>query len=379
MKKVLSMAVAAALAVPAIAMADSTIYGKVRVSEDKTSVDAKATEVSTGISGSGTGDSWGTNDHSSRVGIKGSEDLGNGLSAIYQMEFGVKVGESFSSMSGRNAFVGLAGDFGTFLVGRHDTPLKISTGKLDLFADTAGDSNYYGLTSDLRVDGAIAYVSPSFNGLTLAGAVVSHPVGTEDFMDAISLAGMYSNGPIYASLAYESHQSSDDANLNAALGTATTPYWSIASVLGDSGNDSQIRVGLGLMDWNNFTVTLVYEKRNGIGMVDGPGSADDDDGWDSDAYVLSGAFKFTPNDQIKAMYGNLSAEDANSGAIEEIDLDQWAIGYQHDLSNRTDVQVVYTAVDADNTDTLVDVNGTPVLFDLNAQTDVFSIQLNHKF
>jgi predicted porin len=258
------------------------------------------------------------------------------------MEFGVNVGNSFSSMSGRNAFVGLAGGFGTFLIGRHDTPVKISTGKLDLFADTVGDNNNYGLISDLRVDGAMAYVSPSFNGLTFAAANVSHPAGSEDFSDAISIAGMYSNGPIYISGGYEHHQTGEDKNLGA----------SIASILGNSGADKQFRVGLGLMDWNGFTVTFVYEGRKGIGMQDGSANpANNDDGWDTDAYVLSGAFKFTPNDQVKAMYGNLSGDNANSGSKEEVNIDHWALGYQHNLSARTDAQVVYTASSEEDKDT----------------------------
>lgn len=360
MKKVLSLAVAAALAAPAIAMADSTIYGKVRVSEDK-----GGWEWGDDLKGLGDGDWWGTNDHASRLGIKGSEDLGNGLSAIYQMEFGVKVGESFSSMSGRNAFVGLAGDFGTFLIGRHDTPMKISTGKLDLFGDTVGDYNNYGLISDLRIDGAIAYVSPSFSGLTFAVANVSSPLGSEDFSDALSGAVMYSNGPIYLSGAFETHQTSVDPNLGV----------SISGFLGESGADKQFRFGAGLMDWNGFTATLVYEKRDGVGMTDNI-----NDGWDSDAYVLNGGFKLTPNDQIKAMYGNLSGDDANSGANGKVDIDQWSLGYQHNLSARTDVQVVYTAASTEFKDTVVNAGGTDYAVSKGAyDEDILSFQLNHKF
>jgi predicted porin len=56
----------------------------------------------------------------SRIGVKGSEDLGNGLKAIYQVEFGINLNDTNNnvlsnadSITYRNTFVGLAGDWGT--------------------------------------------------------------------------------------------------------------------------------------------------------------------------------------------------------------------------------------------------------------------------
>jgi predicted porin len=123
---------------------------------------------------------WGINGRSSqgylqgesranRIGVKGSEDLGNGLKAIYQVEFGVQLADTNANVTSgadnvtmRNSFVGLAGGFGTFLVGRHDTPFKISTGKLDLFADTMADYNGTVGFQDLRTDNTVAYISYLF-------------------------------------------------------------------------------------------------------------------------------------------------------------------------------------------------------------------------
>ena len=63
---------------------------------------------------------------------------------------------------------------------------------------------------DLRVDQAIAYISPNFNGLTLAAAIVQpgmDSTGTsssaDGFAEAYSIAALYSNGPFFASLAWE--------------------------------------------------------------------------------------------------------------------------------------------------------------------------------
>ena len=101
-------------------------------------------------------------------------------------------------------------------MGRHDTPLKISTGKLDLFSDTMADYNGTIGFHDLRADNAVAYISPSWSGFQFcgchrpSGGATGAGPGPEpqrsdaSIAGAYSLAGIYSNGPFYASVAYES-------------------------------------------------------------------------------------------------------------------------------------------------------------------------------
>lgn len=83
------------------------------------------------------GDYWQVESRASRLGAKGSKDLGNGLKAIYKMEFEVDIADDNGgdNITARNQYVGLSCDFGTLLVGRHDTPYKVFTGK-DMFSDT---------------------------------------------------------------------------------------------------------------------------------------------------------------------------------------------------------------------------------------------------
>ena len=343
MKKVLPLAIAAALAIPAAAMADATVYGKIRVATDN--VNEEVTLCAAGLCATANDDRWGMSDQSSRLGIKGSEDLGNGLKAIYQFEFGATAGEQFNGLTGRNAFVGLAGGFGTFLAGRHDTPMKMSTSKLDLFADTIADNDtgspgiagHSGLFSDRRVDGAIAYVSPNLSGLTFAGAVVQFDT-TNDFANAYSVAAMYENGPFFGSLAYEQL---DYTNL-----------------IGSTDDEQDWRLGLGLMDMAGFTVTFIYEDNTSFGGVDG---------LDYQNYQISGAYKLGAG-SIKAMYGYQDVDNSN------YEYDTWAIGYQHNLSKRTDAQIIYTERDANESGLL---DGVYVSSDYNM--DGFSLQLNHSF
>ncbi|WP_373019527.1 porin [Thiomicrorhabdus sp.] len=197
-KNVIALAIASAIAAP-VAMADApTVYGQVNVAIDSVNDNGMFTK-----------------DRDSRIGVKGSEDLGNGLKAVYKMEFGVKVGDAMSSLSGRNAYVGLAGGFGTVLLGRHDTPFKMSQAK-DLFGDSsygdigkktvAGGLGMGGKAGEVRADNVVAYVSPEFAGIKIVAAGVSTEgasldgTGT-DTVDASksSLANVYSVAAMYGS------------------------------------------------------------------------------------------------------------------------------------------------------------------------------------
>ena len=174
-KTLIAAAVAAAVAAPA-ANAGVVIYGQLHIALDYLDAD---------LSTSGVSKVWEVNSRTSRIGFKGSEDLGNGLKAIWKLENTVRItdtGSTFGSHNGarghwgsaRNAYVGLASDWGTVLVGRHDTPYKMgfySTG-IDMLGDSIIDANsMYGIV-EVRADNAIAYVSPNMNGLTVAAAIV---------------------------------------------------------------------------------------------------------------------------------------------------------------------------------------------------------------
>lgn len=62
--------------------------------------------------------------NSSRVGVKGSEDLGNGLKVGYKIEWGISADGSNGDMGQRNRGITIGGGFGTIVLGRWDTPMK---------------------------------------------------------------------------------------------------------------------------------------------------------------------------------------------------------------------------------------------------------------
>ncbi len=283
-KKLLALAVAAALPmVSQAATADVTIYGKVHTSIDFIDPDA--------------GDSiYDVTSRFSRLGFKGSEDLGDGLKLIWKMETGYNTAEG-GFTSGRNTYIGLAGGWGTFLYGRHDTPLRMSTGKLDVFGDEMADYNATAGFIDVRASDAIAYVSPSFSGLTLIGAVVPDADydGTGDFGGAYSVAAMYSNGGLFLAAAWE--------QLDDLVGGADATHW---------------RIGAGF-DMGDFHIGAVY--------------ADQSDLTATDNYTVNGSYKFG-NNKLKAMWSQIDPDTGSKS-------DAWAIGLDHNFSKRTKVYVQY--------------------------------------
>jgi predicted porin len=147
-----------------------------------------------------------------RWGIKGSEDLGSGLKAIFQLENGFdpstgKLGQG-NRMFGRQAFVGIASDaYGTVTLGRQYDPLiDLVQGITEdnyfgsAFA-TAGDVDNY--DNSFRVSNAVKYASPVWSGLQFETMYsfggIAGSTGSEQ---SYSAALAYNNGPIAVAAGY---------------------------------------------------------------------------------------------------------------------------------------------------------------------------------
>jgi len=112
----------------------------------------------------------------SRWGLRGAEDLGNGVKAVFTLESGFNTDTGTSGQGGRlfgrQAWVGLASDYGTVTLGRQYSMVFLSM----LDADLLGPSQYAigsldAYIPNARTDNTIAYKG-TFNGLTL-GATYS--------------------------------------------------------------------------------------------------------------------------------------------------------------------------------------------------------------
>lgn len=279
----------------------------------------------------------------SRLGLKGSEDLGDGLAAVWQIEQGINMDNSGAGngLGTRNTFLGLSsGSAGTFILGRHDTPYKIATRGLDLFADTIADNrglmgttaggatNAYAGAHDTRLGDVAAYISPAMNGFTGAIAYVAGAEATSTSAqikgDAWSMAGLYGNGPVNASIAYQV------VNLG-TVGTMSPTSFPVALAANDKLKAWKVGGGYTM---DAITVNAVYERTSNSIAALAP------NGGDQNNWYLGGKYSFG-NDAVKVAYtraGDMQAT-ANSGAK------QWAVGYDHSMSKRTTLYALYTRLD----------------------------------
>ena len=173
-RNLLAVATAAAIAGPGAAFADTTIYGKFDLGledqkfEQTLGGDAAATVLK---------DTWKfkDNNNSSRLGVKGSMDLGiDGLTAIYQLEYGIDpAGTESGPFSERDIFAGLQGGYGTVKFGKINTLVKSTTSKADFFDDQSIGDDQHLLAGETRVNNTIIYSTPKLlDGLTLSAQIV---------------------------------------------------------------------------------------------------------------------------------------------------------------------------------------------------------------
>lgn len=215
-KKIIALAVAALASTAAFAQTNVTIYGIADASVSATT-NLGATTGQTGFKvNSGTLST-------SRIGFKGVEDLGNGLKALFTLEYGLAIDDNTGIGTGTNIarqqFVGLTGGFGTVIAGRlQTTGLDFTVAGSALggsaplgatnVATGTGLINGQQLITGLygRQNNAVAYVSPSFGGVVVAynhsriteAALTTN--NTDSHGDLISVS--YDNGPISAGAIY---------------------------------------------------------------------------------------------------------------------------------------------------------------------------------
>jgi len=321
-KKLIALAIAAAISAPAFAdTSNVTVYGTVDVSYDSIATGTSAAGVAGARNNAVSG-------NSTRVGLKGSEDLGSGLSAIWQVESLVNVGNGGSAgtgIGGRDTFAGLSStDAGTVLLGRHDTPYKMATRAADVFTDGIADNraimgggSKVAATFDGRQDEVVAYVSPKIGGMFTG--ILAHvnlkPVNTlatDGKGSANSVAGLFDFGSGFTgSVAYEDHM--------------------LDYVMSGAKEDAS-KLGLSYAQ-DAFVANLVVEKTDdNLTAV----TAANKNGHTN--YYLSGKYMLTASDALKAAYTHAGEINGVTGS----DSKQFSLGYDHLLSKRTTVYALYT-------------------------------------
>ncbi|WP_297354759.1 porin [Paraburkholderia sp.] len=355
-KNMVALAVTAAFALPAFAQSSITLYGVIDEGINYTSNagDKSAYQLESGYA------------QGSRWGLKGSEDLGSGLKAIFDLENGFDVNsgglQEGARIFGRQAFVGLtAANYGTLTFGRQYDSV------VDYLAPTTANGNWGGYLlshpydndntdNSFRVNNTVKYMSPSFAGLQFGGTYsFSNETGFANNR-TYSLGGQYTNGGLLVGAAYldannpglttDGSIATDDANfiserlrifgggINYTFGAATVGFaYSNTNVGQPSATDTSVYVGA-ITPPNGGTLTALKFQN----------------------FEVNGKYQFTPTFFVGVQYVYTAATmDATSGN-ENPKYHTFGLMADYNLSKRTDFyfQAAYQKVAGDKTDTVLD-------------------------
>jgi predicted porin len=290
MKKTLIVAAVSALAAgSALAQSSVTVYGRLNVTAE--SIERNGVKSKELIN------------NASRLGFKGTEDLGGGLKANFMLEhrFSVDTGTVPNDFWAGDSYVGLSGGFGAVRLGRttseayYATADYISMNNHD--TGTSSDAFYAYLGNNRN---KIAYNTNSLGGLVLHAAIAA-PEGNAA-AKVLDLAATYDIGNLSLGFGYEKNDA--DANQYAIRGL----YTAGAFVFG----------------------AYVQKDENGYGSNFG----------DRTTFRVTGAYN-VGNSEFHIGYGKAG----DYSRVANSDAEQLVLGYNYNLSKRTKVYGYYSDVD----------------------------------
>ena len=353
MKKTLIALAALAAAGATLAQSSVTIYGRMDLgmSQQETRIGSTpAGTVQDQFSLAGAQNEW----TGSRLGFRGTEDLGGGLRAGFVYEIGINPDrDAGTNAQTRLANLSLSGGFGTVVVGTFmnafDTVREFSPGSGSIPGGRATVFEAGAVTErfDSRSQNAIAYVSPDFNGFRFSAGFVNNSdetltlAGTPD-AGGFDYTGMilgvaFNQGPLRAQFAYGNL----DIGFHSGIDTdpATTGLQSAGS-LGSPVNTDVTNWALGLSyDFGPAVVSFVYEDSS-RDMVPVAAGRDALDGVDRNAWEIGARFPmgaFAPY----VTFGQGERTVIATNGVRTYDINTWQIGTTYNLSART---WVYAAI-----------------------------------
>ncbi|WP_018692437.1 porin [Algicola sagamiensis] len=328
--KLLKTSVAAALAMacmaPAMA-ANVDVYGKANLGLRY--VD-EGNDPATPEEESGYSD---VKSYASRFGVKGDADLGGKLKAVYKMEFEVDMSDKKDSkdnhIKGRNQYVGLKGGFGTFLLGRNDTMVKQSQGKLDLYSDHEADIKSL-WEGENRSGNSLTYKSPKFADMAQFGLTyITEGSSDKDAKDGFSLALMLGDAKLkkqmfYAALSYDSEV--DGMDIIRALGYAKFAGFRLGLGV-QTQEESEVAPGAKSEDYMGYLVNGQYKIGDVALNLQFQTMEGKDGAKDNDPFIVTGGidYKLGKMTKARAYYTML---DVDTDAKDD-DKDYFTLGIVH--------------------------------------------------
>lgn len=301
-KSILSTALLSALSLNVLA-GDVSLYGKANVSvQSSDDGEGSYTEIKS---------------NASRIGFKGTHTLSDELEVIYQAEFQVDLDGDGDTFSQRNQFIGLQGGFGQVLLGKNDTVLKQSQGKVDLFSDLNADIKVL-WKGENRMSDTLTYKSPKFSGFQLGVTYVA--ADSVDAEDAYSIALFYGDknlkkAKVYAAIAMDSEVKGYDT-------TRLTVQSKIAGITVGAMIQSQEKID-GTADMDGVLVSAKYGIDNWT--LKGQFQTANYDGGDDKSGLTAGAdYKLSSSTKL---FGFYTTFDMDSGS----DQDYLGVGMEYNF------------------------------------------------
>lgn len=300
------------LAGPAMAQSNVTVYG---VADAFIGYGKTGDNTFTGVGSGG----W----SGSRLGFKGSEDLGNGLKALFTLEQGFNVDNGTNQIAGsqfsRQSWVGLEGAFGFVGLGRQHSPGFFAF--LYDAADATSLSPQFLLAlaaranivtaGAARISNSINYKSPDMGGLkfnAIYGFNEVSQTGNRRKNDLFALGASYANGPISAGVTF--------SQVNDAATDKNKHEWLVGAAY----------------DFGMFKLLGSYQR------VENATIAEETD----NVWQIGGVVPVSAAGRVHVAYGRLDAE------MDDADANAWTVMYSHQWSKRTSVYAGYGQIGNDD-------------------------------
>lgn len=330
------LAAALCVAFPVIAAAQSSVqvYGVLDASlvrEDTGAADGRRTTIMSG------------NQSSTRLGFRGTEDLGNGLKAVFNLEAGTALdtGMGDSALFGRRAVVGLTGNFGSVMIGREYSLIADIAKETDVFGQGFFGGNLNAFTRlTRRMNNAVVYKTNKLGGFRLGASYSAGEQSTGPSRDLMGVSAEYTVGNLYIGGGYHTTE---------RLAT---------------GDDKEIGLGAGYK-MGAFEIKGNYLEADPTGANN-----------QFEQMNLGVSYKIGAPHTVFANFQTNKLETGAKG-------NGFALAYQYNLSKRTNVYATYSVL-RNNGKAVFGMNSssnnvTPPTTALGADPSVLLVGLRHAF
>lgn len=360
-QKVLAITIAS-LSGAAFAQSNVTIYGVADATFDVINVSGGSAALS-----GNTPNFTRVSTNGSRLGFKGTENLGNGLTALFQFESNANFDSGGALGTSRDSFVGLSGNFGKVILGNLSTSTRAFSALLDVNNGNDGIGTNYALLGklggalanagtgvpavgaaasrsatsaslfDTRFSNAIAYTTPSFSGLQVTATYMANENKTDTASAKTNASGYdlglrYNNGPVMAGLTYADISSKNDVAGSAYGSGALKTY------LGSDQKLKEFRLG-GMYNFGVATLRALYARTKADGSLNDVKQT---------VWGIGGTYHVTTNGKLTAQYYHAGDLDKSTGADDNTGAKFYTLGYEHSLSKRTLLKANYAYLKNDD-------------------------------